>query len=143
MGMQDAELEQVRRLLAQVSYRDWTLVVNVNRYNVANMQVCTMVPDTETGNPIENRGRPLPLCPQMSDGFILDLVFELIKEFELHEAAERFSVAGKRLFHPHQPDGVPLFEVPAMRRAPSSLSPSAPVKEDDAGSAGTEQRGAS
>jgi hypothetical protein len=142
MGMTGEELERIRQLLATVSYRDWTLLVSVNRHNVANLQVCARVPDTETGELFENRGRALPLCPEMSDGFILDLVFELIKEFELHEAAERFSVAGNRLYYPHQPDGVPIFEVPAMRAAPS-IPPPAPVKGNEASPEGSDQRGAS
>jgi hypothetical protein len=74
----------------------------------------------------------------MSDGLILDLVFELIKEYEIHEAAERFSVAGKRPYFPHRPDGVPLFEVPSMRGAPveggAAKEGEAPADKQGAGS---------
>ena len=132
MDWTDQELERIRQLLATISYRDWTLMVSINAHNVAHLQVCAMVPDTATGEQMENRGRPIGLCPEMSDGFILDLVFELIKEFEIHEAAERFHLEGNRLYYPHKPDGVPLFEVPALRGAPSVLSAS-PVKGNEAG----------
>jgi hypothetical protein len=55
--------------------------------------------------------------PEMSDGVILDLAFELIREFELHEAAGRFQVDGTRVYFPHNVSGAPLFEVPAMHTA--------------------------
>jgi hypothetical protein len=119
VGMTSEELERIRQLLTKISYRDWTLIVTVDAKGLARLQVHALVPDSTTGNPTENRSRPLTLCPEMSDGLIIDLAFELIKEFEIHEAAERFSVGGARVYYPHKPDGVPLFEVPSMRAAPS------------------------
>lgn len=122
VGMTGEELERIRQLLAKISYRDWTIMVSVDSQRLTLLQVCAMVPDTATGEIIENRGRPVALCPEMSDGFILDLVFELIKEFEIHEAAERFILGETRVYYPHKPDGVPLFEVPSLRGAPAVSS---------------------
>ena len=114
--VEDISAEQIarmRNLLGGITYRDWAVrLIEVKAQ--ALMQVATIVPDSRTGEPIENYSRPLALCPEMSDGLILDLAFDLIKEFELHEAAERFQVDGTRVYFPHNSSGAPLFEVPAM-----------------------------
>ncbi|RKG95922.1 hypothetical protein D7X32_37555 [Corallococcus carmarthensis] len=117
VGMTPEELERIQQLVAGVSYRDWKVISFIDPKGVARMQISAILPDSTTGKPFENYSIALPLCSEMSDGLILDLVFELIKEYEIHEAAERFSVAGKRLYFPHRPDGMPLFEVPSMRGA--------------------------
>jgi hypothetical protein len=123
LDMTGEELERIKQLLATVSYRDWTAMVSLDEKGLVRLQVSAMVASTLTGEVIENRTRPLPLCPEMSDGMITDLVFELTKELELHEAAERFTFGGNRVYFPHQPDGRPLPEVPALRGA--SPAPSA------------------
>ena len=130
-GMTQEELERVRQLVARVSYRDWKVITFIDPKGVGRMQIFAVLPDTATGQPFDNYSIPVALCPEMSDGLILDLVFELIKEYEIHEAAERFIVAGKRLYYPHKPDGVPLFEVPSMRGVPS-VPPTGPAKSDEA-----------
>jgi len=117
VDMSGEELERIKRLLATVSYRDWTAMVSADDKGTVRLQVSAMVASTFTGEVIENRTRPLALCPEMSDGVITDLVFELTKELELHEAAERFTFGGNRVYFPHKPDGMPLPEVPAMRGA--------------------------
>lgn len=110
----DAEMDRFRQVLAKISYRDWSVRV-LDFDGAAVIQLYTIVPDSTTGEPIENNGRPLALCPEMSDGFLLDLAFELIKEFELHETAERFKMDGARVYLPHNASGAPLFEVASMR----------------------------
>lgn len=107
-----------RRLLTKVTYRDWTMLVNESK-GQALIQVHTVMPDAVDGKPIENNGRPLPLCPEMSDGFVIDLAFELLKEFELHEVAERFKIDGTRYYYPHNTSGRPVREVRSMRSMPS------------------------
>jgi len=126
VGVTREELERIRQVLGKILYRDWKLISSLDAKGVARMQVYAIVPDCTTGQPIENRGRSMPLCPEMSDEFIADLAFELIKEYEMHEAAERFRVEGTRVYCPHRPDGAPVFEVPSMRAAPS-VPPAAPV----------------
>jgi hypothetical protein len=110
-------IDRFRELLSNIAYRDWAVRVHY-RDSLVQMQICTTMPDTETSVPMENNSRLLPLCPEMSDGFVIDLAFELIKEFELHEAAERFRVNGVRLYYPHDPSGQPLREVRSMRSSP-------------------------
>ena len=127
VGMTNEELERVRQLLGKISYRDWKVTSFVDPKGVARMQVHALVPDSTTGQQVENRSRPLSLCPEMSDGLIIDLAFELIKEYEMHEAAERFRLGDARVYYPHKPDGMPLFEVPSMRAAPS-VPPAAPAE---------------
>jgi hypothetical protein len=131
VGMTNEELERIRQVLGKISYRDWTVITFIDSQGVALMQLDSIVPESITGKPVVNRSIPLSLCPEMSDGFIVDLVFELIKEYEMHEAAERFSIDGARVYFPHKPDGMPVFEVPAMRAAPS-LPLAAPVEGDGA-----------
>ncbi len=114
VGMSAEERERIRGVFAGISYRDWSVRL-VEANGAARIQVAAPLLDSETGKPLENFGRPLPLCPRMSDGFLIDLAFELIKEFELHEAAERFGVNGARVYFPHDASGMPLFEVPSLR----------------------------
>lgn len=131
VGMTPEELERVRQLVARIKYRDWKVITFTDAKGVAKMQVYALMPDSSNGQPIENYSIPLSLCPEMSDGLIVDLVFELIKEYEIHEAAERFSFGGNRVYFPHRPDGMPLFEVPSMRGAPS-VPPPAPMEGGEA-----------
>ncbi len=114
--MTEEDVDRLRHVLAKVSYRDWLVRVS-GVSGAALVQVCTMVPDSTTGEMRKVNGRTLALCPTMGEGFLIDLAFELIKEFELHELAERFSVDGVRAFAPHDASGAPLFEVPSMRSA--------------------------
>lgn len=119
--VRDVSAESVarfRQLMSGVVYRDWQLAIH-HQNGFVFLQVCTVVPDALTGEPIENNGRPLPLCPEMSDGFTIDLAFELVKEFELHEAAENFRVEGVRPYYPHDSSGQPLRQVRSIRSLPS------------------------
>jgi hypothetical protein len=127
VGTTQEELERIRQVLGKISYRDWKMITFIDSRGVAFMQLDSLVPDSVTGQLIQNRSIPLDLCPEMSDGLIVDLAFELVKEYEMHEAAERFSVAGARVYFPHKPDGMPVFEVPSMRAAPS-VPPAAPAE---------------
>jgi len=120
VGMTPEELERIQKVLARISYRDWKMLSFIDNKGVARLQVYAFIPDSTTGVPFDNYSLPLPLCPEMSDGLIVDFAFELIKEYEIHEAAERFSIGGNRVYFPHHPNGMPLFEVPAMRAAPSA-----------------------
>ena len=87
-----------------------------------------MVPDSKTGLPLTTNGRRLPVCNEMDDGFIVDLAFELVKEFELHEAAETFWVDGRDVYYPHRPNGRPVFTVGGLRGRPlSPLAVQSPV----------------
>jgi hypothetical protein len=131
VGMTHEELERIRQVLGTISYRDWKVISFIDGKGVGRMQIYALIPDSTTGEPVENYSIPLNLCPGMSDGLIIDLVFELIKEYEIHEAAERFSIGGARVYYPHKPDGVPLFEVPSMRAAPS-IPTAAPVEDGGA-----------
>jgi len=115
VGMTHEELERIRQVLGKISYRDWKAIISINPQGEVLLQLDSIVPDSITGQPVVNRSMPLSLCQEMSDGFIIDLVFELVKEYEMHEAAERFSLGGARVYFPHRPDGMPLFEVPSMR----------------------------
>jgi hypothetical protein len=124
MGLKSEELERFRQLFARISYRKhWTVQLLDDR-GMGRIQIATIVPDSTTGKPMENYSGPVILCPEMSDGFLIDLAFELLKEFEMHEAAERFSVGGERVYFPHDAAGIPLTQVPSMR-----VVPPAPVKQ--------------
>jgi hypothetical protein len=101
-------------LMARITYHDWRPRVH-KHLGLATLQICTIMKDAAADQMIENNGRCIHLCPEMSDEFIVDLIFELIKEFELHEVAEHFRLDGKRVYFPHDPSGKPLREVPALR----------------------------
>lgn len=110
---------RVRRLLSRIAYKDWTFHL-VDERGQGILQLCTVVPDSKTGLPLTTNGRPLAMCNEMDDGFIVDLAFELVKEFELHEAAETFRVDGTDIYYPHRPNGRPVFTVGALRGQPLS-----------------------
>ena len=114
----DSSIARFQELAARITYRDWRVQVHANN-GQPRIQICTVVPDALNGQLITNNGRPLPLCPEMPDGLVVDLAFELIKEFELHEAAENFKIDGVRLYYPHDISGRPLRQVKGMRATPS------------------------
>jgi hypothetical protein len=121
--VRDADAESLSRIqwvAARVRYRDWAVRVK-GREGMILMQVCTTMPDVVSGDLIENNGRPVLLCPAMSDGFLVDLAFGLVREIELHESAEKFMVDNSRIYYPHESSGRPLQEVAAMRFAPHGL----------------------
>ena len=119
-------------LLDTIEYKDWHLCVH-QLHGSTLIQLMTMMPDILNGKPIANNSRMLPICPNMSDGFIVDLAFELIKEFELHEAGERFKLMGVRVYYPHDPFGRPVRNVRSVRsrpRLPTALSKSATIASE-------------
>ncbi|WP_242111550.1 hypothetical protein [Luteimonas aquatica] len=107
-------MDRFRALMDRVLYRDWKPIVS-DMGAIPYLQITAIMEDSVAGGLMENNTRPIALCEEMSDGFILDLIFELIKEFELHEAAERFRLDGKAVYYPHAADGHPLREVRSMR----------------------------
>jgi hypothetical protein len=116
--MNEESIARFQQLASRIVYRDWKVQVHSNN-GQPRIQICTIVPDALNGQPIQNNGRPVPLCPEMSDAFFIDLAFELIKEFELHETAENFKVDGVRLYYPHAPSGQPLRCVNGARASAS------------------------
>jgi hypothetical protein len=108
------DVERIREILLAVEYRDWAIVVDAGERGVS-LQVVTIVPDSFTGEPVANNGRPIQVCPAISEPELADLAFELLREFELHESAERFRLRGQRLYFPHHSTGKPYFRVPSAR----------------------------
>lgn len=113
---------RLRGLTEKIVYRDWTPLIRLHA-TAAYLQISAVVKNSTGEGSIRNNTRPVALCPRMSDGFVVDLIFELIKEFELHEAAENFLFDGRRVYFPHDTSGMPLQEVASLR---STQSPSAP-----------------
>lgn len=111
-------------------YRDWKPIVS-DMGSIPYLQITAIMEDSvNAGRMMENNTRPIALCEEMSDGLIIDVIFELIKEFELHESAERFRLDGKAVYYPHAADGHPLRSVRSMRaiesaanRTPGVVSP--------------------
>lgn len=126
-------------ILERIEYKDWKLrTYQIHETTV--MQLMTRMPDVLTGEPMQNNSRMLPLCPNMSASFLVDLAFELIKEFELHEVAERFTLMGIRPYYPHDSAGRPIREVISMRARPPLPNMPRRQHEADAGSPTLEAR---
>jgi hypothetical protein len=102
--------ERFEAVLAQISYRHWEFVLNTVK-GVLLFQVLAKVMDSTTGEPLVNYGFPYPLCPNMDDEFLVDLVFRCVKELEAHEAAEVFRYRDERVYFPHEASGKPLLEM--------------------------------
>lgn len=115
-------MDRFRALGERVLYRDWRPIVS-DMGSIPYLQITAIMEDSVTGGSMmENNTRPIALCEEMSDGFIIDVIFELIKEFELHESAERFRLDGKAVYYPHAADGHPLRSVRSMRAMESAAS---------------------
>jgi hypothetical protein len=120
-------MDRFRTLCDRVFYRDWKPIVS-DMGSIPYLQITAIMEDSvNSGVFMENNTRPIALCEEMSDGFIFDLIFELIKEFELHESAERFRLDGKAVYYPHAADGHPLRSVRSMRAMESAARRSAGV----------------
>lgn len=118
-------LERFRAVGERVVYRDWRPIVT-DLGSIPYLQITAIMEDSvNAGIMMENNTRPIALCEEMSDGFIIDLIFELIKEFELHEAAERFRLDGRAVYYPHAADGHPLRNVRSMRSIENAAKRSA------------------
>lgn len=115
-------LDEIRSLLGRITYRDWRAVLHEYR-GTTIVQVTATVPDTLGGGMIQTSTPPVALCPLMSDGFIVDVVFQLILRFELHEAAERFCLDQRRVYFPHKANGQPAAEVRSMRHRETAGRP--------------------
>jgi len=113
-GFPPSKIAELKVLVARITYRDWKVII-IERSGFAQMQISTMMKDSLGEDLIENYSRPIFICPRMSDGFIVDAAFELVKEFELHEAAEHFLFSGERVYFPHDDTGKPVQEVNSMQ----------------------------
>lgn len=121
MTAEDAN--RIRKLLSRITYKkDWRFVI-MEKNDHALVQLQTIVPDSTTGVLYNNNGRPLPMCAEMDDGFIIDLAFELVKEFEMHEQAEIFRLDGVDVYYPHKATGAPVFVVAGLRGVPLPTQP--------------------
>jgi hypothetical protein len=115
-------MNRFRALGERVVYRDWRPIIS-DMGSIPYLQITAIMEDSVTGGRMmENNTRPIALCEEMSDGFIIDVIFELIKEFELHESAERFRLDGKAVYYPHAADGHPLRSVRSMRAMETAAS---------------------
>jgi hypothetical protein len=123
LNIDAARLEAIQRLVSRITYRDWRVVAVNDDGDQAWMQIQTIMLDSLGGGLMENNSRRIYLCPAMSDDFIIAAALELIKEFEMHEAAEHFLVDGTRTYFPHNPWGQPVQDVLTMQhRKPSDIA---------------------
>jgi hypothetical protein len=83
-------LHEIERVLERIAYRDWKITTGSDA-GVAWLQV-----DDVTARRMQGDGPGLSLridlCPMMTDEFIIDALFELIKDCELRQAVARFTV---------------------------------------------------
>jgi hypothetical protein len=106
--------KSVLDLMSKISYRDWNVRVEATGGKM-RFQLNALMKDSMSDAVISNSSRTIDLCPNMSDGLIVDIVFEMIKEFEMHEAAEHYLLSGRRVFFPHDRLGIPVRFVRAQR----------------------------
>jgi hypothetical protein len=115
--VKDVEPECINRfrwIVASISFRDWKFKIIETDGGIL-LKIFSYVKDSKSGEMTVGNSKPLALCPEMSDGFIVDLTFEMVKEHELHEAAENFTFRNTAIYFPHNSSCRGLKEVPAMR----------------------------
>jgi hypothetical protein len=101
----DAEtIARFQRLVSKVKCGDWTVHLR-ERAGSLQVQIEAEVIDVVDGKPTKNYGPRHSLCPRMDEDFIVDLIFNAIKEVELHEIAEQFYFDGVKIHCPHGPSG--------------------------------------
>ncbi len=113
--LRDDVVHQFQEVVSKIDYKDNWSVKIIGHDGWMIMQIQTVMIDSSTGEPFHNNSRPLVLCENMKQGLLIDLAFELIKEMELHEAAEFFNYDGNKIYFPHDDRTLPLRVVQGLR----------------------------
>jgi len=113
-NIDSATIARFQNLFSKISYRDWGIELLQHRGS-AIVQVHARVAHVSSADIFDNYGPPYTLCPEMDDDFLIDFIFEAIKEMEIHEIAEYFFFEGHKIYCPHNSLGKPLPEVESMR----------------------------
>ena len=104
--MADTLLQRVRRVIGEVSHRDWRFVAEWLRGpEVGAVAIQAQFPraDRETGQIGYGQSRWELIAPDASDDAIIKTCFVLVKLTVEHEAMEWFKYCGVRIFDPHTP----------------------------------------
>lgn len=99
-----AALNRFRELAGKIKYRNWIVHIG-DRHGVIALQIEAQVIDVTNGLSLRNYGPKHFLCPNMDNEFLLDVIFNAIKEVELHEIAEQFYFDNVKVYCPHGPSG--------------------------------------
>lgn len=93
-------LDQVKQIVAQVSYKDWQFFVELlgTGYYV---QIKFMEKDAYTGKVVEQHGRKWYISSHTTPDEIVRTCFLAVMIASEHEIRETFAFKGKNLFGPH------------------------------------------
>lgn len=85
----DHRTDELRHLLPRISYRDWLISLK----SPCNASSELMIAVNPGPNEVAKNSISVPLCPKMTDEFVIDLLFEMIKHIEAKSAYSRFTLA--------------------------------------------------
>jgi len=86
----DRRTEEIRNLLKRASYRDWRIFLHDNPDAAPHALAISFSPQP---NETDGDGIRVHVCPAMTDEFVVDLLFEMVKHVEVKLAHSRFTVA--------------------------------------------------
>ncbi|HEU5413490.1 MAG TPA: hypothetical protein VFW31_07020 [Candidatus Angelobacter sp.] len=114
------QMEELKSLVARISYKPHTQFEVIEREPTGHcvvgsflLRLVVDVQDVHTSNGYTihfDQAHFSSAIVDWNEGFALEKVFELVKNWEIHEAKEWFRCAGNVVFDPHasEPDEVPI-----------------------------------
>lgn len=101
-------MHRLSDLLGRIELPSWLSVQGapgwiVSVYNdEAKIQLRTVLPCVETGEPMTQLGRVWSLYDTMTNDAIVKTLLMTVRAFVEHEVLEGFKLDGKRIFNPHR-----------------------------------------
>jgi hypothetical protein len=98
-SLPDHRVDELRTLLLRASYRDWKISLSHNQGSAlcaSAISICPPLTEAEAEAEAEVKAMEstiTQICPKMTDEFVIDLIFEMVKHIEVKLVLFRFSVA--------------------------------------------------
>lgn len=94
-------IENIEKLISNVSFKDWTIKVGQYECKTPYIQVLFYDSDRITGEKELQRCRKWILSYHMVDSEVVRTAFKAIEAAMLHEVQEEFKYKGVRIYNPH------------------------------------------
>jgi hypothetical protein len=96
----EEELERVKRIISLVWYKNWSFYAQLESDRVM-LQIKFMGTDAMTGERAIQSCRKWALSRHMTPSEIVGTAFKAVITAEEHEARERFTYKGRRIYNAH------------------------------------------
>lgn len=100
--IQDKEIGKFRKILDEVSYKDWNFIVDRDvGSSRCYLQIQFKGHCSVTGEPAPQRGRKWFLSPHMTKSEVVSTAFKAVMTAEEHETREHFKYKDQAIYGPH------------------------------------------